>query len=103
MSDAANPGPRHVPVLSAEVLELLAPARGQVLVDATLGAGGHARLLAERVAPLPQPPSPEEEGGWGKGGQLIALDRDPAMIALARPRLEDCLSPLSRRASTSCV
>jgi 16S rRNA (cytosine1402-N4)-methyltransferase len=59
-------------VLPAEVLALLAPAPGQVLVDATLGAGGHARLLAERVVP---------------GGRLIALDRDPAMIELARPRL----------------
>src|SRR5437588_8096986 len=73
MSDAANLGPRHVPVLPAEVLELLAPAPGQVLVDATLGAGGHARLLAQRLVP---------------GGRLIALDRDPAMIELARPRLE---------------
>src|SRR5439155_2409735 len=71
MSD--DPGPRHVPVLPAEVLDLLAPAPGQTLVDATLGGGGHARLLAERVAP---------------GGRLIALDRDPAMIAGARPRLE---------------
>jgi 16S rRNA (cytosine1402-N4)-methyltransferase len=44
-----------------------------VLVDATLGAGGHARLLAERLGP---------------GGRLVALDRDPAMIELARPRLE---------------
>src|SRR3954454_6594699 len=73
MSDAVTPGPRHVPVLSAEVLALLAPAPGQVIVDATLGAGGHARLLAERIVP---------------GGRLIALDRDPAMIELARPRLE---------------
>jgi len=73
MSDAVTPGPRHVPVLSAEVLALLAPAPGQVIVDATLGAGGHARLLAERIVP---------------GGRLIALDRDPARIELARPRLE---------------
>ncbi|MBI1918620.1 MAG: 16S rRNA (cytosine(1402)-N(4))-methyltransferase RsmH [Planctomycetes bacterium] len=73
MSDAVTAGPRHVPVLPAEVLELLAPSPGQVIVDATLGAGGHARLLAERILP---------------GGQLIALDRDPAMLELARPRLE---------------
>src|SRR5262249_8312552 len=73
MSDAANAGPRHVPVLPAAVLEYLAPAAGQTLVDATLGAGGHARLLAGRLAP---------------GGRLVALDRDPAMIELARPRLE---------------
>ena len=73
MSDTDLTGPRHVPVLPAEVLEFLAPAPGQVLVDATLGGGGHSRLLAERIAP---------------DGRLIALDRDPAMIALARPRLE---------------
>jgi 16S rRNA (cytosine1402-N4)-methyltransferase len=68
-----DPGPRHLPVLTAEVLGLLRPAAGEVFVDATLGAGGHARLLAQRLAP---------------GGRLIALDRDPAMIDLARPRLE---------------
>jgi 16S rRNA (cytosine1402-N4)-methyltransferase len=64
--------PRHVAVLPAEVLCYLAPAPGQTLVDATCGAGGHARLLAERVGP---------------SGRLIALDRDPAMLDLARPRL----------------
>jgi 16S rRNA (cytosine1402-N4)-methyltransferase len=80
--------PRHVPVLPAEVLEYLAPAAGQVLVDATLGAGGHARLLAERFAPLTPTPLPAEERGGGEGGRLIALDRDPAMIELARPRLQ---------------
>ncbi len=66
--------PRHVPVMPAEVLEALAPAPGQVIVDATTGAGGHARLLAERVVP---------------GGRLIALDQDPAMLDLARPRLAE--------------
>jgi 16S rRNA (cytosine1402-N4)-methyltransferase len=66
-------GPRHVPVLPAEVLEALSPQSGQVLVDATVGAGGHARLLAERLGPA---------------GRLIGLDRDPAMLELARPRLE---------------
>jgi 16S rRNA (cytosine1402-N4)-methyltransferase len=66
-------GARHVPVLSAEVLDLLRPAAGEVFVDATLGAGGHTRLLAQRLLP---------------GGRLIALDRDPDMIELARPRLE---------------
>jgi 16S rRNA (cytosine1402-N4)-methyltransferase len=65
--------PRHVPVLPAEVLTLLDPKPGQTFVDCTLGAGGHARLVAERVAP---------------GGRVIALDHDPGMIELARPRLE---------------
>jgi 16S rRNA (cytosine1402-N4)-methyltransferase len=64
--------PRHVPVLPVEVLALLGPAPEQVFVDATVGAGGHARPLAERLAP---------------GGRLIGLDRDAAMLELARPRL----------------
>jgi 16S rRNA (cytosine1402-N4)-methyltransferase len=66
------PVPRHVSVLPAEVLQALEPAPGQTLVDATVGAGGHARLLAERVAP---------------GGRVIGLDQDPAMLELARPQL----------------
>jgi 16S rRNA (cytosine1402-N4)-methyltransferase len=64
--------PRHVPVLPTEVHAALAPAPGQVLVDATIGAGGHARLLAEQVAP---------------NGRLIGLDQDAAMLDIARPRL----------------
>jgi 16S rRNA (cytosine1402-N4)-methyltransferase len=64
--------PHHVPVLPAEVLDVLAPAPGQVLVDATVGAGGHARQLAERVGP---------------SGRLIGLDQDAHMLDLARPRL----------------
>jgi 16S rRNA (cytosine1402-N4)-methyltransferase len=71
--DQPLPTARHVPVLPAEVLEYLAPAAGQVLVDATVGGGGHMRLLAERVAPH---------------GKVIGLDKDPAMLALAAPRLE---------------
>jgi 16S rRNA (cytosine1402-N4)-methyltransferase len=69
MSDTT---PRHVPVLPAEVLRALDPHPGQVFVDATLGAGGHARLIAARLGPT---------------GRLIGLDRDPAMLELARPRL----------------
>ncbi len=75
MSDSDSGGsPRHVSVLPVEVLAALTPAPGQVFVDATVGAGGHARLLAERVTP---------------GGRLIGLDRDAAMLELARPRLTD--------------
>ena len=39
----------HIPVLSQEVVHWLDPRPGQVLVDGTLGGGGHTRLLAERV------------------------------------------------------
>ena len=67
-------GPLHVSVMSAEVLTGLEPSAGQVLVDCTVGAGGHTRLLAERVVP---------------GGRVIGLDQDPGMLELARARLED--------------
>jgi 16S rRNA (cytosine1402-N4)-methyltransferase len=70
----SSASPRHVSVLPAEVLAQLNPAPGQVFVDATVGAGGHARLLAERLMP---------------GGRLIGLDCDAAMLELARPRLAD--------------
>ncbi|HYY06851.1 MAG TPA: 16S rRNA (cytosine(1402)-N(4))-methyltransferase RsmH [Candidatus Limnocylindria bacterium] len=52
----------HVPVLAAELLEVLDPQPGEVAIDGTFGAGGHARLVAERLGPE---------------GELIAIDRDP--------------------------
>jgi 16S rRNA (cytosine1402-N4)-methyltransferase len=72
--DVSGASPRHMSVLPVEVLAALAPAPGQVFVDATVGVGGHTRLLAERLTP---------------GGRLLGLDRDPAMLELARPRLTD--------------
>ena len=54
----------HVPVLADEVRELLAVQPGEAVVDATFGAGGHARLLAEDLQ------------GQGK---LVAIDRDPTV------------------------
>jgi len=62
-----------VSVLPNEALTLLDPQPGQLFVDATVGAGGHARLLAERLGPT---------------GRLIGLDRDASMLALAAPRLQ---------------
>lgn len=66
--------PHHVSVLPVEVLELLAPQPGQIIVDCTLGAGGHTRQLAEKVGP---------------NGRVIGIDCDPTMIELARPRLAE--------------
>jgi len=65
--------PRHVPVLPAEVVSFLSPEPGQTIVDATVGAAGHAGLIAKRLGPA---------------GRLIGLDRDPAMLALARVQLQ---------------
>jgi 16S rRNA (cytosine1402-N4)-methyltransferase len=55
-----------------EVLKWLDPRPGGVVVDGTLGGGGHSRALAERVGP---------------GGMVIAMDRDPAAIAAAEKNL----------------
>jgi 16S rRNA (cytosine1402-N4)-methyltransferase len=65
---------RHVPVLLARTIELLAPAvsaPGAVVVDATLGMGGHSAALLEQFSAL----------------RLIGLDRDPQALALAGERL----------------
>lgn len=64
----------HVPVLAGRVAELLAPAlagEAPVLIDATLGLGGHsAQLLAQHPCL-----------------RIIGIDRDPAALALATERL----------------
>jgi 16S rRNA (cytosine1402-N4)-methyltransferase len=56
----------HEPVMVAEVLAHLEPARGGVFVDCTVGMGGHARALLE-----------------GGASRLVGLDRDPAALAHA--------------------
>ena len=63
--------PRHVPVLLDRVVALLAPAlghEGAVMVDATLGLGGHTEAVLERC---PQ-------------ARVIGIDRDPAALAAGR-------------------
>ena len=67
-----TPEPTHISVLPAETLQLLDPKPGETWVDATLGAAGHARLIAEKIGPT---------------GRLIGLDQDPTMLAVARQRL----------------
>jgi 16S rRNA (cytosine1402-N4)-methyltransferase len=56
----------HVPVLAGELIEALDPQPGQIAVDCTLGGGGHARLVADRLGPA---------------GTLIGIDRDPTAEA----------------------
>jgi 16S rRNA (cytosine1402-N4)-methyltransferase len=53
----------HIPVLAGELIGVLDPQPGEVAVDCTLGGGGHARLVADRIGPE---------------GLLVAIDRDPA-------------------------
>src|SRR5207302_5461771 len=60
----------HAPVMTAEVLEQLAPERGGVFVDCTVGLGGHARALLEAGAT-----------------RVIGLDRDADALEQARAAL----------------
>ncbi len=60
--------PVHVPVMPNEIMEWLDPQPGGVFVDGTLGGGGHAAMLAERVGPT---------------GTVIGIDRDPAVLEAA--------------------
>ena len=62
-----NSAADHTPVLADEVRRLLAVQPGETVVDATFGAGGHARLLAKDL-----------EGR----GKLVAIDRDPSVKPL---------------------
>jgi 16S rRNA (cytosine1402-N4)-methyltransferase len=68
------PAPRHVPVLLERCVALLAPAMtspGSVLVDATVGMGGHSEAMLATFPEL----------------RLVALDRDPQALDLSRVRL----------------
>jgi 16S rRNA (cytosine1402-N4)-methyltransferase len=62
----------HQPVLVKEVVELLDPQADQNVIDATVGGGGHAEALLERIAPK---------------GRLLGLDRDPLAIIASAKRL----------------
>ena len=66
--------PSHVPVLLDRVVALLAPAldhEGAVMVDATLGLGGHTEAVLRRC----------------ELARVVGIDRDPAALALAAERL----------------
>ena len=69
LASGKTPAGSHRPIMVEEVLRCLRPGPGDVAVDCTLGGGGHARAVLERVQP---------------GGRLIGLDVDP----LELPRTE---------------
>ena len=71
--------PQHVPVLLEESLNFLNVRTGGVVVDCTLGFGGHAVGIARRL---------------GGSGRLICFDRDEQAMELARARLAGLASEL---------
>jgi 16S rRNA (cytosine1402-N4)-methyltransferase len=78
-----NPNVRHVPVLLTETLEFLRVQPGSTIVDCTLGLAGHSAEIARRLGPK---------------GRLIAFDRDPEALALAKARLDEVCAELGDQA-----
>lgn len=62
----------HTPVMLKEVLDNLNLSPGKIIVDATIGTGGHSLAILERIMP---------------GGRLIGIDRDQESLAIAKERL----------------
>ena len=64
----------HYPVMYREVIELIEPAKRKVIVDCTLGMGGHAYKCLELMS---------------KDSQLIGIDRDQQSLEIARSNLRN--------------
>ena len=62
----------HIPVMLEEVMEFLNPKENDVMVDGTLGLGGHAEAILRRIGPR---------------GRLIGIDRDERSLRIAKERL----------------
>lgn len=63
----------HIPVLAKETIEYLAPSAWDNIIDATLGYGGHAKLILEKISP---------------NGKLLAIDQDEAALDEAQENLK---------------
>jgi 16S rRNA (cytosine1402-N4)-methyltransferase len=66
--------PVHVPVLLDEVVAGLQPRPGGYFIDCTVGLGGHAAAILERISP---------------SGKLLGIDADPDAIKISKDRLSD--------------
>ena len=62
----------HIPVMLNEVLDYLNLRQGLIIVDATIGTGGHSERIIEHIMP---------------GGRLIGIDRDEESLSIAKERL----------------
>jgi len=66
--------PVHVPALLDEVIAGLQPRRGGYFIDCTVGLGGHATAILERISPT---------------GRLLGIDADPEAIKVSQDKLSD--------------
>jgi 16S rRNA (cytosine1402-N4)-methyltransferase len=64
----------HIPVMLNEISNYLNLGPGKIVVDATIGTGGHSKAILETILP---------------GGRLIGIDRDEESLAVAKERLVD--------------
>ena len=67
-----TPAGTHRPIMVAEILQALAPQPGEIMVDATLGYGGHVQEILAKILP---------------GGKLLGLDHDPIELPKTEARL----------------
>ena len=74
LASGKTPAGTHRPIMVAEVLEACGPRPGEIAVDCTIGGGGHARAILERLQP---------------GGRLIGLDVDPIELPRTEARLRE--------------
>jgi 16S rRNA (cytosine1402-N4)-methyltransferase len=75
LASGKTPAGMHIPIMIEEVLLCLRPQPGERAIDCTLGGGGHARAILERIVP---------------GGRLVGLDVDPVEL----PRTEEKMRAL---------
>lgn len=63
----------HTPVMCTEVIKYLKPEPGEIILDCTVGGGGHSKAILERIFP---------------SGRLIGIDQDEQSLKIARERLQ---------------
>jgi 16S rRNA (cytosine1402-N4)-methyltransferase len=66
--------PIHIPALPDEVIAALQPRRGGYFIDCTLGLGGHAAAILEKISP---------------SGRLLGIDADPEAIRISQDKLSN--------------
>lgn len=77
VASGKTPAGSHIPIMVSEIVSILRLQPGDIVVDATLGHGGHTRELLAAVQP---------------GGRLIATDQDPVELPRTEARLRDLVA-----------